>query len=360
MEELIEFTSKPKDGEPWDVAIIGSGPAALTAAIYTTRGAASTLILGGDKWGGQLMLTSVVDNFPGFAEGVEGPDLMVKMKRQAERFGAEFVEKNVEGVDFEKQPFELLSDGVKYLAKTIIISTGAETKWLGVPGEQKLIGRGVSSCAPCDAPFFKDKHVAVVGGGDSAMEEALVLAKYATKVTVIHRRNELKASAAMQKRVFSNKKISFVWNTGVVEILGENKIEKLKLKTNKDSNQAKELVDKTLTSFNAEYKEEKDGELHWEMPVDGVFVAIGHIPSTQLFQGKIDTDELGYVVKRPTEHEGKINEEKHFNSRTNIPGVFVAGDVHDYAYRQAITAAGFGCMAGMDALRYLDKNIPTW
>ena len=192
MEEI--FAPKPKAGEPWDVAIVGSGPAAFTAAIYTTRGAASTLIIGGEKWGGQLMLTTAVDNFPGFPEGIQGPDLMEAMRKQAERFGAEFVQSNVESVDLSKTPFEITSAGTKYPAKTIIIATGAATVWLDSPGISKLIGRGVSSCAPCDAPFFKDKRVAVVGGGDSAMEEALVLTKYATEVTIIHRKDAFRAS----------------------------------------------------------------------------------------------------------------------------------------------------------------------
>src|SRR3989304_5384667 len=221
MNDIINFASKPREGDPWEVAIIGSGPASFTAAIYTTRGAASTLMLGGEKWGGQLMLTTTVDNYPGFPEGVQGPDLMSAMRKQAQRFGAEVVEKNVTAVDFAGKPFKLTAGGKEYLATSIIIATGAETNWLGIPGEDRLRGRGVSSCAPCDAPFFKNKNVAVIGGGDSAMEEALVLTKYATKVTIIHRRGEFRASKAMQTKVFDLEhegKIKVIWDTEVTEV----------------------------------------------------------------------------------------------------------------------------------------------
>ncbi len=322
MAEKIEFVQKPKPGEPWDVAIIGSGPAALTAAIYTTRGAASTLILGGDTWGGQLMLTTTVDNYPGFPDGIQGPELMQKMRDQTERFGAEFVQKNVESVDFTKDPHELIAGGVIHTAKAVIIATGAMDKWLGVPGEKELTGRGVSTCAPCDAPFFKAKKVAVVGGGDSAMTEALVLTKYATDVYIIHRRDKFRASAAMQKKVFNNSKIKAFWNTEVAEIVGTNKVEKLRLKNNKDNS-------------------EKDLE------VDGIFLAIGHKPDSELFKGPIEMDDRGYI---------KVFD----HTKTNLNGVFVAGEVHDDKYKQAITTAGYGCMAGMDVLRYLDKDTPTW
>jgi thioredoxin reductase (NADPH) len=325
-QEKNVFAPPPKEGEPYDVAIIGSGPSALTAAIYTTRGAASTLILGGGNWGGQLMLTTAVDNFPGFPEGIQGPELMNSMKSQAERFGANFKTIDVEFVDFDKVPFEMLADGQKYLARTVIVATGAETKWLGVPGEEKLRGRGVSSCAPCDAPFFKNKKVAVIGGGDAAMEEALVLTKYASEVTIIHRKAEFKASAAMQKRVMDNKNIQIKWNSEVTEFMGEQKLERLKVR-NVESGEIK------------------------EMEIDGAFVAIGHHPSTDIFKGLLDLDEKGFV---------KRYEDIEFKSMTNIKGVFVAGDVHDHIYKQAITASGFGCMAGMDVLKYLDKNTPNW
>lgn len=341
--EKITFAPKPKKGEPWDVAIIGSGPAALTAAVYTTRGAASTLIIGGEEWGGQLMLTTDVDNYPGFPEGVQGPELMKKMREQAERFDAEFIEKNVDSVDFNKRPFELKTPDNTYEAKSVIIATGAKTRWLEVPGEDKLRGRGVSSCAPCDAPLFKDKKVAVVGGGDSAMEEALVLTKYASSVTIIHRRSELKASAAMQKKAKTNEKINWLWDSEVDEIFGENTIESLKIKTKADSEQGKALKEESLHNYSGEILEEKEGYIYWKMPIEGLFVAIGHVPATQMFDSNLEKDEKGYVVR-------------HHGTRTNIEdGVFVAGDVHDYHYRQAVTAAGFGCMAGMDVLKYLDQ-----
>ncbi len=313
------FAQKPKDStEPWDIAIIGSGPAALTAAIYTTRGAASTLIIGGEKWGGQLMLTTEIDNYPGFPEGVEGPELMQKMRSQSERFGAEFIEKNVEAIESNKEYFELTVGETKYLAKSVIIATGAETRWLKVPGEDKLRGRGISSCAPCDAPFFKDKDVVVIGGGDSAMEEAQVLTKYSKSVTIVHRREEFRASAAMQKKVLENKKIKVIWNAQVKEFVGEQKLEKVLL------------------------EDTKTGETS-ELAVEGAFVAIGHIPATSIFKEKVELDEKGYVVVKN-------------HTKTNLEGVFVAGDVHDHSYRQAVTAAGFGCMAGMEAVKYLDEK----
>lgn len=303
----------------YDVAIIGSGPSGLTAAIYTTRGAASTLILGGEIWGGQLMLTTEVDNFPGFPQGILGPKLMGEMRVQAERFGAEFVGQNVTAIDVTKKPFELTtSDSIKHMAHSIIIATGAETLWLDIPGIQKLIGRGVSSCAPCDAPFFKGKKVAVVGGGDSAMEEADVLTKYASEVTIVHRRDSFRASAAMQEKIKNNSKVKILWNTEVQEVGGESKINNLKLKNN------------------------KTGEIS-ELSIDGLFVAIGHKPGSEIFKGIIDTDERGFI---------KIGE----RSKTNVPGIFVAGDVHDFRYKQAVTAAGYGCQAGMDVLSYLTEG----
>ncbi len=351
MAEKIIFAEKPVGDEPWDVAIIGSGPASLTASIYTTRGAASTLILGGEKWGGQLMLTTTVDNFPGFPEGIQGPDLMNAMRKQAERFGGQFMEKNVEKVDFAKEPKEIAAGGVVYKARAVIIATGADTKWLGVPGEDKLRGRGISSCAPCDAPFFKDKKVVVVGGGDAAMEEALVLTKYATKVIMVHRRGEFKASAAMQAKVFDKEKegkVSVVWDSEVTEMMGEEKLAGILLRTKLDSPQVKELKDGGISNFQGEVVEEKEEFLFWKMPTDGLFVAIGHTPSTEIFRGHVELDEKGYVVAHNHTRTDKEN------------GIFVAGDVHDYTYRQAITAAGFGCMAGMDTLKYLDKGVPNW
>lgn len=345
------FAVKPKENEPWDVIIVGSGPAGLTAAIYTTRGAASTLILGGEKWGGQLMLTTDVDNFPGFPDGVQGPELMTMMRRQAERFGAEFLEKNIDSVDFSQQPYKLIADGVSYLAKSVILATGAETKWLGVPGEEKLRGRGVSSCAPCDAPFFKDKNVIVVGGGDSAMEEALVLTKYAHFVTIVHRRDSFRASAAMQQKVFEKQKegkLDIIWETEVIEMVGEEKLERVRLKTGVGSKQAQNLrKGDYLEKKGGRIIREDDSFIYWEAPIEGLFVAIGHIPATAIFGDDVEKDQKGYIVVRD-------------HTKTNIEGVFAAGDVHDYHYRQAITAAGFGCMAAMDALKYLDKQAAYW
>lgn len=329
MEKSSFYASKPKKGEPWDVAIIGSGPASLTASIYTTRGAASTIVFAGNTWGGQLMLTTTVDNFPGFPEGIQGPELMALIRRQSERFGSELIDKNVTEVNFDVNPKKIVTDGENFYAKAVIIATGEDTRWLGVPGEDKLRGRGISSCAPCDAPFFKDKLVAVVGGGDAAMEEALVLTKYAKKVLIIHRKEEFRASVAMQDKVFKKEKdgmIEIVWNSEILEFIGNQILEKVKLKNS------------------------KTGKIK-EVDIDGVFVAIGHIPATGIFKNKVDLDEKGYI---------KLTPKLGFTSTTNVDGVFVAGDVHDYYYRQAITAAGYGCMAGMDVLKYLDKTTPSW
>ena len=316
MDEII--ASKPSRGEPWDVVVVGSGPSGLTAAIYTTRGAASTLILGGEKWGGQLMLTTEVDNFPGFPEGIMGPDLMANMRKQAERFGAEFIEKNVESVKNINNVFEITAGGETYSAKSIIIATGAATRWLEVDGMEKLIGRGISSCAPCDAPFFKGKRVAVVGGGDAAMEEAVVLTKYASEVLIIHRKNEFRASAAMQKKVKDNPKIKILWNSEVIKVIGEDKLEKVVVKNNQTN------------------KEE-------ELALDGLFVAIGHKPESDVFKGIVITDEKGYIVVQN-------------GLKTNVPGIYVSGDVHDFTYKQAVTAAGYGCQAAMEVLKYLQEK----
>jgi thioredoxin reductase (NADPH) len=307
--------------EIFDVAIIGSGPAGLTAGIYTVRGAASTVIFAGEKWGGQLMLTTTVDNFPGFPDGIQGPDLILAMRKQAERFGAKFEAINVESVNLKSNPFEITAGGQKFLSKSVIVATGAAIKWLEVPGIGNLIGKGISSCAPCDAPFFKDKRVAVVGGGDSAMEEALVLTKYASEVTIIHRRDTFRASSVMQQKVLGNPKIKVLWNTEVVEVVGNQKLEKVILVNNKDNTKS-------------------------ELMVDGVFVAIGHKPESDVFKDHIQVDEKGFIKKNPDD----------FETATSIKGVFVAGDVHDAHYKQAVTAAGFGCMAALDALKYLSDN----
>lgn len=314
--------------EIYDIAIIGSGPAAFTASIYTTRGNRKTVILGGGNWGGQLMLTTDVENFPGF-ESIQGPELMEKLKVHGTKFGARFLPVDVEDVELVSKPFSLRADGKEYKAQSIIIATGAQTRWLGLPSEQKLIGRGVSSCAPCDAPFFKDKNVIVVGGGDSAMEEASTLTKYATSVSVVHRRSEFRASKIMQERVLKNSKVKVIWDSVVEEILGEGKVTGARianLKTNEKS----------------------------ELSIDGVFVAIGHDPETKIFQGMLELDEKGYVKK--VKHD-KFRDK--IKMMTSVEGVFTAGDVHDYHYRQAITAAAFGCMAGMDALAWLDEVRST-
>ncbi len=336
----------------YDVIIIGSGPSGLTAAIYTTRANLKTLVIGGQKWGGQLMLTTLVENFPGFPDGVMGPQLMMNMRKQAEHFGAEIVNTNFREADFTKQENGVLTlsadDGKDYKAKTVIIATGADTKWLDVPGEAEKIGRGVASCAPCDAAFYRDKRVIVVGGGDSAMEEASVLTKFASHVWLIHRRDSFRASAAMQEKVFKDPKITVVYNTAVEEVMGEMKVEKVKFKSKMENGASKILVREAKTDQNVGLSPEDlggtildqtDGQVQWEFPVDGVFVAIGHIPNSQVFKG-VDTDEKGFI-------------NVHEHTKTNIDRVYVAGDVHDNEYKQAITAAGFGCMAALEVEKFL-------
>ncbi len=312
----------------YDVIIIGSGPAGLTAGIYTSRANLKTLMIAGSKWGGQLMLTTDVENFPGFPEGIQGPDLMTDMRKQMERFGVEIKDEDVTGVDFEKRPFKV--DG--YEGKSIIVATGAATQWLNVSGEQELIGRGVSSCASCDAPFFKGKKVIVVGGGDAAMEEALVLTKFADEVTIVHRRGEFRASQIMQERVKNNPKIKIMWNTQITEVIGKDKVESVR------------LVTSPLASPLQNFGEGKErGEV---FPCDGVFVAVGHKPASKIFEGKVDLDEKDYIKRQGEKYQ----------TMSNVEGVFVAGDVHDYHYRQAITAAGYGCEAALDAERWLSEN----
>ncbi|HZE87207.1 MAG TPA: thioredoxin-disulfide reductase [Methylomirabilota bacterium] len=301
----------------YDVIILGSGPAGLTAAIYTTRASLKTLVIAGEKWGGQLMLTTEVDNFPGFPEGIQGPELMNNMRKQAERFGTEFVEENFKQADFGKSPFTITAGDKSYEGKAVIIATGADTKWLDVPGEKEKIGKGVSSCAPCDAFFFRNKKVIVAGGGDSAMEEACVLSRFATEVTIVHRRGEFRASQIMQDKAKANPKIKFLLNSQITEILGEDHVTGVKMKDNK-TNEIKEVS------------------------IDGVFVAIGHIPNSSVFKN-IETDEKGFIKVR--EH-----------TKTNVDGVFVAGDVHDRQYMQAITAAGFGCAAALETERWLEMQ----
>jgi len=302
----------------YDVIIIGSGPAGLTAAIYTGRAKLETLVVAGLTSGGQLMLTGGVENFPGFPEPILGPELMDKMRKQAEHFGAKFLFQDATAVDFSSKPFKVKVGGQIFEAKTVIIATGSSAKWLGLESEARLRGRGVSSCAICDAPFFKEKKVVVIGGGDTAVDEALTLTKFAKEVTLIHRRNELRATKILQDRAFSNKKISFVWDSVVEEILGKNKVEGIRIKNVKTSEKS-------------------------EIATDAVFVAIGHEPNTGIFKGQIELDSYGYIVAKD-------------ETRTSVEGVFVAGDVQDYRYRQAITAAGSGCKAALNAVKYIEEH----
>lgn len=331
----------------YDIIIIGSGPAGLTAAIYSTRADLKTLVISGVKWGGQLMLTTAVENFPGFPDGIQGPELMMNMRKQAERFGTEFVDDDVTSMDFSKKPFSISVGEKSFIGKSVIIATGADTMWLNVPGEKERIGRGVSSCAPCDAAFFRGRKVIVVGGGDSAMEEADVLSKFASSVTLVHRRDTFKASEIMQKRVLENEKITVLWNSEIEEVLGEGKVEKVMIKS-KETDKSRVRVHRPKTDGNdwltpqdldGKVLSENAGELSWEMPIDGIFVAIGHTPNSKIFKD-IETDEKGFIKVK-----------NHY--LTNIDGVFVAGDVHDHEYKQAITAAGFGCAAALEVQNWL-------
>lgn len=302
-----------------DVLIIGSGPAGLTAAIYAARANLEPLMIEGREPGGQLTLTTEVENFPGFPTGIMGPQLMTDMRAQAERFGTQIITADVDSVDFsDHNAFAVTVGDDTHQARSIIISTGATARWLGLPNEQRLIGRGVSSCATCDGFFFRDRELVVVGGGDSAMEEATFLTKFASRVTVVHRRDELRASKIMQERAFKNDKIDFVWNSEVVDVVGDEVVEGVVLADTKDGTRK-------------------------EFKTDGLFMAIGHDPTTALFKGQITLDDEGYIVVAEPRTD------------TNIPGVFAAGDVVDHIYRQAITAAGMGCKAAMDAERYLES-----
>ncbi len=311
---------------PRNVIIIGSGPAGLTAAIYTARANLSPLVIEGepsstsDQPGGQLMLTTDVENFPGFPEGITGPELMMNFRSQAQRFGAEFLTEKVTRVDFSERPFKVWVRDTMYEAQAVIISTGARSLMLGLDKEHELIGHGVSTCATCDGFFFRGQHIAVVGGGDSAVEEAIFLTRFADKVTLIHRRDTLRASKIMQDRAFANPKIEFLWNSVVEELIGDEKLEGVVVRN--------VLTDERST-----------------LPVTGLFVAIGHRPNTDLFVVILDMDENGYLITQPG------------SSRTNIEGVFACGDVQDHTYRQAITAAGSGCMAAIDAERWLEANV---
>lgn len=325
----------------YDVIIIGSGPSGLTAAVYTTRASLKTLVIAGLKWGGQLQLTTEVENFPGFPEGIQGPELMMKMRQQAEKFGAEFVDGDMDPTDFSQQKngvFTVTALGKTYQGKTLLIASGADAKTLGVAGEGKLTGHGVSYCATCDGAFFRGKDIIVVGGGDSAMEEASFLTNFANSVTIVHRRDTFRASQIMQDRCEKNPKIKFLLNTQITEVVGENKVEKVKLQTTAGQ--------ETIIS-GSEKNEQPVSLIHhepgeWEMPIDGIFVAIGHTPNTKVFQG-VEVTERGYVRSQNGTH-------------TNIPGIFVSGDVEDDRYRQAITAAGFGAQAALDIERYLAEK----
>ncbi|OGE97272.1 MAG: thioredoxin-disulfide reductase [Candidatus Doudnabacteria bacterium RIFCSPLOWO2_01_FULL_48_57] len=309
------------------LAIIGSGPAGLTAGIYASRAELAPLLFAGTAFGGQLMLTTEVGNYPGHETDIMGPDLIQKMIAQAKRFGTEIIFQNVDKVDFTGRPFKLWSDNKEYQAEAVIIATGANAMWLGLKSEQKLIGRGVSSCAPCDGFFFKNKKVAVVGGGDTAMEEATFLTKFVSEVTVIHRRDSLRASKIMQKRAMDNPKIKWIWDTTVEEVLGADAVSGLKLKNLKTGAES---------NFEA----------------DGLFVAIGHIPNTKFLEGSgVELDEKGYIKVFEGSPSTSLG-----TSKTSTEGVFVAGDVHDHVYRQAITAAAAGCKAAMDAERWLAEN----
>jgi thioredoxin reductase (NADPH) len=322
----------------YDVIIIGSGPAGLTAAIYTSRANLKTLVFAGERWGGQLMLTTMLDNFPGFPDGVEGPDLMMRIRKQAEKFGAEIVEENFVKGDFRKAPFLVHTATKEYRGKSVIIATGADPEWLGVPGERERIGRGVSTCAPCDGMFFRNKNIIVAGGGDSAMEEAIMLTKFAKHVTVLHRRDSFRASFVMQEKAKSNPKISFLLDTKIMEVSGDNKVERVKLESKIKNKDLKKMINITDGKVVSEDRE----KIIWEMPIDGIFVAVGRCPNSKVFEG-ITIDKRGYIAVGD-------------NMRTNIDGVFVAGDVQDKLYRQAIVAAGSGCAAGLEVSRWLERR----
>src|SRR3954452_7586406 len=299
-----------------ELIIVGGGPAGYTAALYAARADLEPLVIEGFQWGGQLMITSDVENYPGYPDGVMGPEMMADFRRQAERFGAEFVTDDVTKVDFSEQPLRVWVGDEEHQARSVIVATGASARWLGIESEEHHKGRGVSVCATCDAAFFRDKDVYVVGGGDSAFEEALFLTKFASRVHLVHRRDDFRASRIMVDRAEQNEKLDFVRSAVVDEIIGEVKVEALRLRSTID--------DRT-----------------WEVPADGLFVAIGHDPNTALFVDQLDHDENGYLVTKPGSTE------------TNIPGVFAVGDVQDHTYRQAVTAAGSGCMGALDAERFL-------
>ncbi|MBI3578682.1 MAG: thioredoxin-disulfide reductase [Ignavibacteriales bacterium] len=304
--------------------IVGSGPAGLTAALYTSRANLDPIIFEGIQPGGQLTITTEVENYPGFPDGIMGPELMELFRKQAHRFGAQSIYQEVTEVDFSKRPYKVVAEGKEYFADSIIISTGASAKLLNLPSEKEYMGYGVSACATCDGFFFKNQHVVVVGGGDTAMEEATFLTKFASKVTIVHRRNELRASKIMQEKAFKNPKIEFIWDSAVDEVLGTN------------TNGKKSLTGVRLKNL-------KTGALT-DFKCDGLFLAIGHQPNTKIFNGQLETDSVGYLITKPGKTETKIH------------GVFAAGDVADSYYRQAVTAAGTGCMAAIEAERFLSHH----
>jgi thioredoxin reductase (NADPH) len=302
-----------------DVVIVGSGPAGLTAATYTGRANLSPVVIEGIGAGGQLMLTTDVENYPGFPDGILGPELMIKFREQAERFGAEFVTADADRVDFSSRPFGVWVGEREFRTRSVIISTGATARMLGLENEERLLGHGVSTCATCDGFFFREKPIAVVGGGDSAVEEALFLTKFATSVTIVHRRDELRASKIMQDRAFKNPKVDFKWNSVVEDVVGNGSVESLRLRD-------------TVTGAES------------DLAVQGLFVAIGHDPNTGLFRDQLKLDDGGYIVTAAD------------STRTSVEGVFASGDVQDHVYRQAITAAGSGCMAAIEAERWLSEQ----
>jgi thioredoxin reductase (NADPH) len=299
------------------VIIIGSGPAGLTAALYAGRANLAPIVFAGHMYGGQLMLTTEVENYPGFVDGIMGPELMEAFRAQAERFGSIIHNVDVTEVDFTKRPFVVRTYEDEYTADCVIVATGASARWLDIPGEARLRGRGVSTCATCDGAFFREKHIVVVGGGDSAMEEALFLTRFGSKVTVIHRRDSLRASKIMADRALNHEKISFIWNTAVEEVIGEDNTTALRLKNLNDGEET-------------------------TLPADALFIAIGHDPNTAIFNGQLTLDKAGYIVSDD-------------GVKTNVEGVFVAGDVYDIRYKQAVTAAGMGCKAAIDAEKYLES-----
>ncbi|MCC7402822.1 MAG: thioredoxin-disulfide reductase [Bdellovibrionales bacterium] len=301
------------------VIIIGSGPAGLTAAIYAARANLQPLVIEGEEAGGQLMTTNDVENFPGFPDGVTGPELMALIRKQAQRFGAQFVSRNVSAVDLSRRPFKVTVGKEVFQSRAIIVSTGASAKYLGLPNEKRLLGRGVSACATCDGAFFRNQSVAVVGGGDTAMEEATFLTRFASKVWVVHRRDSFRASKIMVDRVLSNPKIEVIWNSELKDVLGEDSVTGIRL-------------------YNSVTKETQD------LALDGVFLAIGHKPNTEIFKNQLTMNETGYLVTKPK------------STYTSVEGVFACGDVQDHVYRQAISAAGTGCMAAIDCERWLESQ----